>query len=110
MTEQPKTVGLSPDEWKQLCVLNCAQLQNYLTGIAPQTEGGASGLTPEHLALIEQHVARGKAFLVAWGASRPVIAPQPQEAKPAQPAANGAAVEPRAKRKYVRKASAQAQQ
>lgn len=107
MTEQAKTVGLSPDEWKQLCVLNCAQLQNYLNGIAPQTEGGASGLNAEHLALIDQHVARGRAFLNAWAASKPV--PAPPKAAVVE-IGNGAAAPEKAKRKYTRRAAGVAQQ
>lgn len=106
MTEQPKTVGLSPDEWKQLCVLNCAQLQQYLNGIAPQTEGGASGLTAEHLGLIEQHTARGHAFLNAWAASKAIPAPTPAVVD----VTNGAARAEKPKRKYTRRSGAVVQQ
>lgn len=63
---QPAFTTLSPDEWKQLCLLNVGQLQNYLLGIPALTESGASGMTDEHLAQIEAHVTRGQSFLIAW--------------------------------------------
>lgn len=81
---------LSPEEWKQLALLNCAQLQTFLTNIPPHIESGASGLTAQHMVLVQEHTARGRVFLTAWANSKQRIAPQP-----VQVVANGAAPEKR---------------
>jgi hypothetical protein len=97
MTEQTgKTAQLTPEEWKQLCVLNVAQLQQFLQNIPSNTEGGTSGFTDEHMALIDGHLQRGRSFLRAWSLARVAVqGAQPQPAAPAQaseqPQPNGAA-------------------
>lgn len=87
MTE--KTTSLTPEEWKQLCLLNVTQLHNFLQGVPAQTEGGVAGISDQHLALIEGHLQRGSAFLRAWQKSRPVIpvAKADDQSKPVE--ANG---------------------
>lgn len=65
-----QTLILSPDEWKQLCLLNAGQLQSYLNGIPALTENGSSGLTAEHLTLIDGHLNRGGLLLQGWLRSR----------------------------------------
>lgn len=93
MTEQTtgRVAQLNPEEWKQLVLLNAAQLQNYLQTIPGSTEGGASGLTDQHMALIDGHIARGQLFMRAWAVSRLTAAPQVDApAKAANGATNGA--------------------
>ena len=100
MTDQPKsTTQLSPEEWKQLCLLNCQQLQNFIGSIPPQIESGAPGLTADHLAMIDNHVVRARTFLNAWTRAKPVVSTAEQQAQvmaqvpaiDAAPASNGAA-------------------
>lgn len=83
MTEQTgKVAKLTPEEWKQLVLLNTAQLQNHLQAIPGNTETGAAGLTEHHLALIDTHIGRGRAFMRAWSLATLEIAPvvQPHQA------------------------------
>lgn len=70
-----KVAQLTPEEWKQLVLLNMAQLQSYLQTVPGNTETGTSGLTDQHLALIDQHLARGRAFVRAWALARVEMAP-----------------------------------
>lgn len=111
MTDQPKSTQLSPEEWKQLCLLNGQQLLNFLSGIPPQIESGAPGLTVEHMAQIDAHVARARNFLGAWLRSRPV---QPvDQFKPEVPAVSQQSMNgvepPRQKRKYTKRAKPEIQ-
>lgn len=66
----PKTAQLTPEEWKQLCILNAAQLQNFLQSIPGNTETGASGLTDEAMSIVDMHMARGRTFLGAWARAK----------------------------------------
>lgn len=93
MTEQPQRTQLSPEEWKQLCLLNLAQLQTHLQNLPPVLEGGSSAMTAQQMQAIEDHLNRGRQFLNAWARAKliqPVVQPEikPQEAVQA---ANGAA-------------------
>lgn len=92
MTQQ--TTSLSPDEWKALCLTNVAQLHTFLNGIPPISEGGLSGITDQHMALIEGHLNRQSAFLNAWRRSKAVGTVAQAESQPEAPApaqtANGA--------------------
>lgn len=122
MSEQPKSTQLSPEEWKQLCVLNAKQLFDYINNLpsmARETEESPviSGMTPQHIAAIEAHITRGSQFLNAWARSKPVQ----EAANPAQPqatanAANNVAAQlngaepPRQKRKYTKRARPAVQQ
>lgn len=97
-----KVAQLTPEEWKQLVLLNAAQLQNYLQSIPGNTEGGASGLNDGNLALIDAHIARGRSFMRAWSLARLTVpqqatAPQPQaqDGAPAPEQANGAEPAPK---------------
>lgn len=67
-----QTTTLAPNEWKQLALLNAAEFQNYLLSIPAMADGGSSGLTDEHMTMIEGHLARGQSFLNAWRRSRAV--------------------------------------
>lgn len=69
MTE-PKTMQLAPADWKQLCLLNAAQLHGYIEMIPPHNEGGASALTDDALREIDAHLERGRALLRAWRVAR----------------------------------------
>lgn len=84
MTEQ--TITLKGEQWKQLALLSYAQLQKFLGDLPPQTETGESGLTDQHLALIDAHLAEARLFLRSWRAARIAM---PQAEQPAQQAANG---------------------
>lgn len=84
-----KVAQLTPEEWKQLCILNMVQLHNYLQSIPGNTETGASGLTDQVRNIIDAHLARGHTFLRAWQLSRFEM-PQVRVAQPAAPASNGA--------------------
>lgn len=75
-----KTVQLSPEEWKQLCLLNVGQLQTYLQALTTPA--------PEHMAAIEAHMARWRDHMAAWCLARPLST---------QPAAQTIAVEPEIK-------------
>lgn len=93
-TESPKTTALTPEEWKQLVLLNTAQLSNYLQSIPGNVEGGSPGITAEHLSNIDAHTARGRGFMQAWGRSRlpgAPQAPQPQAEAPEAAKPNGEA-------------------
>lgn len=83
---EPTIAELSPEEWKQLALLNCAQLQTFLNNIPPHVESGASGLTAQHMGLVQEHTARGRIFLTAWANSKLRVPPQPAQTV----AANGA--------------------
>lgn len=93
MTEQPQRTQLSPEEWKQLCLLNVAQLQTHLQNLPPVLEGGSSAMTAQQIDAIEAHLTRGRSFLNAWARSKP-LQTAPQQAKPdvkeVAQAANGA--------------------
>lgn len=91
MTEQTtsKVAKLTPEEWKQLVLLNTAQLQNYLQSIPGNTETGVAGFTDQHMAIIDGHFARGRAFMRAWSLSTVEVAPAAQPPAPAHQA-NGA--------------------
>lgn len=102
MNEQPKTAQLSPEEWKQLCLVNLTQLHGGITNMAPQLEGGNPGMNSEVIASIEAHLARFTSFLGAWARSRPVPLVQAAQSVPAQ--VNGATEPPRQKRKYTKRA------
>lgn len=108
MTEQPQRTQLSPEEWKQLCLLNLAQLQTHLQNLPAVLEGGTSAMTAEQVSSIETHLNRGRTFLNAWARAKmvqPVSQEQPAPQEAVQ-AANGAT---RVKRKYTHRAkSAQA--
>lgn len=101
MTEQPQRTQLSPDEWKQLCLLNVNQLLTHLQNLPAVLEGGTSAMTVEQMSAIETHLARGKTFLTAWARSKPVqaqeVVPTTRDAIPASAirlegeSANGAA-------------------
>jgi len=91
MTDTPKTMQLSPAHWRQLCLLNVAQLHDYVSSIPAHTEGGTSALTAAEMIVIDAHLAEQRAFLAAWSKSRmpAFVAPTPPaEAKAVQ--ANGA--------------------
>lgn len=90
MTDQPKTMQLAPADWRQLCILNVEQLHGFVSGIPAQTEKGDAALTDEHMALIDAHVARGRAMLTAWRKSRVPMVAAPEPARVEQKA-NGAA-------------------
>lgn len=112
MTEQ-KSTQLSPEEWKQLCLLNVDQLLNFLRAIPAQGQVSETdttiiaGLVPERINQIEEHLGRLGQFLRAWSRSRPVgFVPQP-EAKP-EPVAD--VVPKRRGRPPKAKAEAQASQ
>lgn len=82
---QPTTTALSPDEWKTLCMVNVTQLHSFLQNIPPMMETGVAGLTDEHLALIDGHLNRQRAFLNAWRRARAagtVAEPVPQQEQP----------------------------
>lgn len=112
MSEQPKSTQLSPEEWKQLCVLNAKQLFDYINNLpsmARETEESpvVSGMTPQHIAAIEAHIARGSQFLNAWARSKPVqeaASPAPQQASNNVAAQLNGAEPPRQKRKYTKRA------
>lgn len=88
-----KVTILTPDEWKALCINNTGQLHGYLQSIPGVTEGGISGLSDQHLAMIDHHLGRFGAFLNAWKVARVDLpaAAQPQEAAPQaeEPKPNG---------------------
>lgn len=76
MTASPKkTTQLTPDEWKQLALLNVSQLGTYLQNIPGNTETGSAGLTPQHLQLIGGHLDRFGSFLRAWSVARVDVPP-----------------------------------
>lgn len=75
-------ISLSPDEAKTLCLLNVAQLQDYLSRIPAMVEGGSSGLTKEHVSFIETHIKRGNVFLAAWVQAKMPGTEQKAEPKP----------------------------
>lgn len=81
MTEQPQRTQLSPEEWKQLCLLNVAQLQTHLQNLPPVLEGGTSAMTAQQIDAIEAHLTRGRSFLNAWARSKP-LQTAPQQAAP----------------------------
>jgi hypothetical protein len=85
MTDTPKTMQLSPADWRQLLLLNVEQLHGYLSSVPPNTETGVSAMTDEIMAVVDAHVARGRDLLVAWRKSRlPGMAPaRAQEAQQA---------------------------
>lgn len=103
MTEQTtgKVAQLTPEEWKQLVLLNAAQLQNYLQGIPGNTETGVSGLSDKHMSLIAGHVDRFQTFLIAWSKARIMVSP-PVSAEASAPEADAPAhangAEPAAKK------------
>ena len=66
----PKVMVLAPADWRQLCLLNVAQLHQIIESIPANDEHGASGLTDEMLAVLDQHVAKGAALLIGWRKSR----------------------------------------
>lgn len=70
MPDAPKTMQLAPADWRQLYLLNVAQLHDYVSSIPAHVEGGTSALTDEAMAFIDAHLDRGRAFLVAWRKSR----------------------------------------
>lgn len=110
MVTEQKSTQLSPEEWKQLCVLNCQQLLNFLNacpamGKMEGSEDIVSGMTSARIAEIDAHVARSRQFLMAWARSKPVGIPEPVKQE-AAPEANGAAP-PVKKRGRPRKAEAQ---
>jgi hypothetical protein len=47
MTDTPKTMQLSPADWRQLLLLNVEQLHGYLSSVPPNTETGVSAMTDE---------------------------------------------------------------
>lgn len=96
MTDSPKTMQLAPADWRQLCILNVEQLHGFVSGIPAQTEAGLAALTDEHMALIDAHVARGRAMLTAWRKSRVPMMAAPEPVRAEQKATNGAA-EPKKK-------------
>lgn len=112
MTEQPKSTQLSPEEWKQLCVLNAKQLFDYINNLpsmARETEESpvVSGMTPQHIAAIEAHIMRGSQFLNAWARSKPVqeaANPAPQAGVNLVNQASNGSEPPRQKRKYTKRA------
>lgn len=79
-----KVAQLTPEEWKQLVLLNAAQLQNWLQGIPGNTESGAAGVTADHLALVDGHLNRLRTFLRAWSVAK--IDVPAQRSAPSQPA------------------------
>lgn len=83
MTE-PKTMQLAPADWKQLCLLNVAQLHGYIDSIPPHNEGGTSALTDETVAMIDAHLERGRSLLRAWRVAR---VPQMMASEQSHPAA-----------------------
>lgn len=88
MSDAPKTMQLAPAHWRQLCLLNVAQLHDYISSLPAHVEGGGSALTAIEMAVIDAHLAEQRAFLTAWQKSRVpglVVQPVPQ----VQPAANG---------------------
>lgn len=81
-----KTTQLTPEEWKQLCLLNIVQLKGFLDQIAIPTD--------EQMKLIDEHMARWRMFMNAWVLAKPEEKPQ----EPARgPEMNG--VEPPKKRR-----------
>ena len=98
---EPKTMQLAPADWKQLCLLNAAQLHNYIEMIPPHNEGGASALTDEAVREIDAHLERGRALLRAWRVSR--IPAMVAEVKvQTKPAVNGAVPKRRGRPPKVR--------
>lgn len=97
MTEQTaKTIQLKGEQWKQLAILNVAQLQNFLQSIPGNIESGASGLTDGQIALVEDHIAEMATILRAWRVSKgPVV--QPQQPAETVVQTNGAAEPAKAK-------------
>lgn len=88
MTEQPQRTQLSPEEWKQLCLLNVAQLQTHLQNLPPVLEGGTSAMTAQQMAAIKAHLARGESFLNAWARAKPLQTAQEQPRAESQEAAH----------------------
>lgn len=97
MPDAPRTMQLAPADWRQLCLLNVAQLHDYVSSIPAHNEAGTSALTDEAIAVIDIHLERQRAFLTAWRKSRVpgLAAVQPA---PAQQTANGQH-EPKPKKK-----------
>lgn len=81
MPDAPKVMALAPADWRQLCLLNVAQLHDYVSSIPAHNEAGTSALTDEAMVVIDAHLDRGRAFLTAWRKSR-----VPGMAAPAKPA------------------------
>mgnify|MGYP000863056245 FL=1 len=83
-----KTAQLTPEEWKQLVLLNVSQLGTFLQNIPGNTESGSAGLTQQHLQLIGGHLDRFGSFLRAWSVSRVEVPPAevevPEEAVTAE--------------------------
>jgi hypothetical protein len=77
MTASPakKTTQLTPEEWKQLALLNVQQLGSFLQNIPGNTESGSAGLTEQHLQLIGGHLDRFGSFLRAWSLARVDVPP-----------------------------------
>lgn len=97
MTDTPaKTMQLAPADWRQLCLLNIEQSHAFVTAIDPVNENGGAAITDQHMALIEEHFARQRAFLRGWKLSRipQMAAPQPTQV---QQQGNGKHVEAVAK-------------
>lgn len=89
MADTPKTTSLTGEEFKSLALTNVGQLHTWLTNIAPHLEGGAAGLTAEHIGLIEAHMNRCLMFLRSWSLTKmpqaPVQVQAPQPTNGAEP-------------------------
>lgn len=58
-----KTVALSPEEWKSLCILNAAQMQAFLQMVSRPTQ--------EHFVQVEAHLEKLGNYMRAWALSYP---------------------------------------
>lgn len=80
MTALPKkTTQLTPEEWKQLVLLNVSQLGTFLQNIPGNTESGSAGFTEQHMQLIGGHLDRMGSFMRAWLVSRVDVPPSEVE-------------------------------
>lgn len=91
MTEAtPKTTTLTGEEFKTLAITNVVQLQNWLQSIPGHVESGSSGLSAEHLALIDNHLNRCRMFLRSWSLTKVAVAPVQVEQPAGDTKPNGA--------------------
>lgn len=74
---------LTGEEWRNLCLVNVNQMQQFLQNIPGVTEGGLPGMSADHLLGSFNHIERLQQFLTAWSKAKPLVAEQPMTQAPA---------------------------
>lgn len=73
---------LTGEEWRNLCLVNVNQMQQFLQGIPGVTEGGLPGMSADHLLGSFNHIERLQQFLTAWSKAKPLVVSQPMTQAP----------------------------